>query len=209
MGDRDAGNRCRSSWLHCQHAEQFCCGERIENLCLSSTVPDPVPAKQLPRNTVSGDDYVRRQSTSSGHFNMYAALMHAFGNLALAVACPACPQYPCAQSLVQWQPGFPRIGTEGRMKDASHPDGTIAQNKFATVTKPVIIYGSGGAVTSISAQRKRVFRYATENAAGKGKLAFSGELSAGCSGINKQLSCEESISIGCTYAETLTYLYSN
>jgi len=55
------------------------------------------------------------------------------------------------------------IGTEGRMKDASHPDGTIAQNKFATVTKPVIIYGSGG----------------------KGKLAFSGELSAGCSGINK------------------------
>ena len=103
-------------------------------LCL----PTLCYTKQLLRNTVSGDDYIRRQSTSSGHFNMYATCKHSFGNFALAVACP---QHPCAQS---------RIGTEGRMKDASHPDGTIAQNTFATVTKPVIIYGSGGAVTPIS-----------------------------------------------------------
>ena len=38
----------------------------------------------------------------------------------------------------------PRIGTEGRMKDASHPDGTIAKNNFVTVSKTVVIYGSSG-----------------------------------------------------------------
>ena len=48
------------------------------------------------------------------------------------------------------------------MKDASHPDGTIAKNQFVTVAKPVIIYGSNGlsALSTMTCTVQKVMRQA-------------------------------------------------